>query len=212
MVSDFTVPSRPSWPGIIQLFHARESLVTHIPAEDGKIANLFDSVSTYNRILYHWRVRHLRKKYYWFCMTFYREKCDPWAKLTVRRAWSNCARALRWDISNVCIYIVYLFKICWVSVIDKSNLLSGLRRTVFSWGIVFGFESRKDKMVLKKQQLMMSIFEDLDILYVAKGFFWRLDVKNKDLGKNLQHFIVNNFTNVGSYKLFLHPVPRFGLQ
>ncbi len=29
------------WPGIIKLLQARESLVSDIPAEDGKIANLF---------------------------------------------------------------------------------------------------------------------------------------------------------------------------
>ncbi len=43
-------PSRPQqgchlpnshWPGIIQSFLARESLVSDIPAEDGKTANLF---------------------------------------------------------------------------------------------------------------------------------------------------------------------------
>jgi hypothetical protein len=30
-----------SWPGIIKLFPARETLVRDIPARDGKIANLF---------------------------------------------------------------------------------------------------------------------------------------------------------------------------
>jgi hypothetical protein len=36
-------PNSP-WPGIIKLFLARESLVSEIPAGDGKIANLFYSV------------------------------------------------------------------------------------------------------------------------------------------------------------------------
>ncbi len=35
-----------AWPGIIKLFPARESLVSDIPAEDGKISNLFYSVYT----------------------------------------------------------------------------------------------------------------------------------------------------------------------
>jgi hypothetical protein len=44
-VSGFPVPSRDvtnqtPWPGIIYLFHARESLVIDIPAGDGKIAYL----------------------------------------------------------------------------------------------------------------------------------------------------------------------------
>jgi hypothetical protein len=50
-VSDFPVPSRdvtyqtlPAWLGIIKLFPARESLVSDIPAGDGKIANIFYSV------------------------------------------------------------------------------------------------------------------------------------------------------------------------
>jgi hypothetical protein len=37
------LPNSP-WPGIIQLFPPRESLVSDIPAEDGKISNLFYSV------------------------------------------------------------------------------------------------------------------------------------------------------------------------
>jgi|688.fasta_scaffold617616_1 hypothetical protein len=43
-VNDFPVP----WPGIIKLFPARESLVSEmkIPAGDGKMANLFYSVSS----------------------------------------------------------------------------------------------------------------------------------------------------------------------
>ncbi len=32
------------WPGIIKLFHARESLVSDIPAGDGKMYALFYSV------------------------------------------------------------------------------------------------------------------------------------------------------------------------
>jgi hypothetical protein len=32
------------WPGIIKLFQAREGLVSDIPAEDGKTANLFFTV------------------------------------------------------------------------------------------------------------------------------------------------------------------------
>jgi hypothetical protein len=46
MVNNFPVPSRDvtkknsSCPGIIKLFPARESLVSDIPAGDGKIVNL----------------------------------------------------------------------------------------------------------------------------------------------------------------------------
>jgi hypothetical protein len=42
--SGFPVPSRDVTQRIIQLFPARESLVSDIPAEDGKTANLFYSV------------------------------------------------------------------------------------------------------------------------------------------------------------------------
>jgi hypothetical protein len=42
-VNDLSVPYR-TWPGLIKLFPARESLVSDIPAEDGKIASLFYSV------------------------------------------------------------------------------------------------------------------------------------------------------------------------
>jgi hypothetical protein len=47
-VRGFPVPSRDvtghchsPWPGIMKLFTARESLVSDIPAVDGKTANLF---------------------------------------------------------------------------------------------------------------------------------------------------------------------------
>ncbi len=40
----YTVKKVMDWPGIIQLFPARESLISDIPAGDGKIANLFYSV------------------------------------------------------------------------------------------------------------------------------------------------------------------------
>jgi hypothetical protein len=36
-----TLPGNSPWPGIIKLFPARESLVSDIPAGDGKMANLF---------------------------------------------------------------------------------------------------------------------------------------------------------------------------
>jgi hypothetical protein len=42
-VGHFLVSNSP-WRGIIELFPARESLVIDIPAEDGKIANLFFTV------------------------------------------------------------------------------------------------------------------------------------------------------------------------
>ncbi len=48
-ISDFPVPSwdvTTPWPGIIELFPARDSLVSDIPAGDGKIANLFYSVGS----------------------------------------------------------------------------------------------------------------------------------------------------------------------
>ncbi len=45
-VSDFPVPSRDvtNQPGLIKLFPSRESLVSDIPAWDGKMASLFYSV------------------------------------------------------------------------------------------------------------------------------------------------------------------------
>jgi hypothetical protein len=44
----FPFPSSP-WPGIIKLFLARESLVSDIPAGDGKIAELFYSVPSLDK-------------------------------------------------------------------------------------------------------------------------------------------------------------------
>jgi hypothetical protein len=35
-----------NWAGIIKLFPSRESLISDIPAEDGKLTNLFYNVST----------------------------------------------------------------------------------------------------------------------------------------------------------------------
>jgi hypothetical protein len=56
MVSGFPVPSQDvtnqtiPGPVIIKLFPARESLVSDIPAGDGKIDHFFNSVGTYFRL------------------------------------------------------------------------------------------------------------------------------------------------------------------
>jgi hypothetical protein len=41
------------WPGIIKFFPARESLVSDIPAGDGKIADLFLQLSVYTLYIYY---------------------------------------------------------------------------------------------------------------------------------------------------------------
>ncbi len=43
------LPNSP-WPGILKLFSARESLVSDIPAGDGKTGNLFYSVIYFGRL------------------------------------------------------------------------------------------------------------------------------------------------------------------
>jgi hypothetical protein len=47
------LPNSP-WPGIIKLFPARGSLVSDIPAGDGKISNLFYSVPWCFGGFFHW--------------------------------------------------------------------------------------------------------------------------------------------------------------
>jgi hypothetical protein len=58
---DFSIPKRNEtnspWPGIIKLFTAMESLVSDIPAGDGKIATLFYSVQCKNIFAYTYEVQ-----------------------------------------------------------------------------------------------------------------------------------------------------------